>query len=95
MHPLRRDRLLEIWRPALDRALAYGARAAFMTRDEDDTLHLRQLTIWESRADHERGGSRTSFGPAPGGAQLLPQARRPALACRVADAAIQASNGAP
>ena len=52
--PWRRDAFLEIWTPALDRALAYGAKAAFMTRNEDDTLHLRQTTVWESRADHER-----------------------------------------
>ncbi len=52
--PWRRDRFLEIWTPALDRALAYGARSAFLSRNEDDTLHLRQVTVWESRADHER-----------------------------------------
>lgn len=52
--PWRRDAFLEIWTPALDRALAYGAKAAFMTRNEDDTLHLRQTTVWDSRADHER-----------------------------------------
>jgi len=52
--PFRRDRFIEIWRPALDRALAFGAQAATLTRNEDDTLHLRQMTIWNSRADHER-----------------------------------------
>ena len=52
--PFRRDRLVAIWTPALDRALAYGAKAAFLTRNEDDTLHLRQVTVWDSRADHER-----------------------------------------
>ena len=30
------------------------ARSAFLSRNEDDTLHLRQVTVWESRADHER-----------------------------------------
>ena len=52
--PFRRDRFLETWRPALDRALAYGARSAFLSRNEDDPLHIRQVTMWESRADHER-----------------------------------------
>jgi heme-degrading monooxygenase HmoA len=52
--PFRRDRFLEGWKPALDRALAYGARSAILTRNEDDTLHIRQVTVWESRADHER-----------------------------------------
>lgn len=52
--PFRRDRFLAGWTPALDRALAYGARSAVLTRNEDDTLHIRQATVWESRADHER-----------------------------------------
>ena len=51
--PWRRDAFLEIWRPALDRALAHGAKAAWLTRNEDDTLHIRQVTVWENRADHE------------------------------------------
>ena len=25
-----------------------------LSRNEDDPLHIRQVTIWESRADHER-----------------------------------------
>ena len=53
-NPFRRDRFLEAWSPALDRALAYGARSAILTRSEDDPLHIRQVTVWQSRADHER-----------------------------------------
>ena len=49
--PFRRDRFLEIWRPALDRALAFGAKGAFLSRNEDDTLHIRQVTLWDNRAD--------------------------------------------
>ena len=52
--PWRRDRFLEVWRPALDRALAYGAKSAYLTRNEDDTLYIRQVTVWENRSDHER-----------------------------------------
>jgi heme-degrading monooxygenase HmoA len=52
--PFRRDRFLEIWLPALDRALAFGARSCFLTRAEEDTLHLRQVSVWDSRADFER-----------------------------------------
>ena len=52
--PFRRDRFLRIWRPALDRALAFGARGAFLSRNEDDPLHIRQVTFWTDRADHER-----------------------------------------
>jgi heme-degrading monooxygenase HmoA len=51
--PFRRDAFLEVWGPALDRALAYGAHSSFISRNEDDPLHLRQVTVWESRADHE------------------------------------------
>ncbi len=52
--PFRRDAFIEIWTPALERALAYGAKGAFLTRNEDDTLHLRQTTFWESRDDQQR-----------------------------------------
>jgi heme-degrading monooxygenase HmoA len=94
--PFRRDRFLEVWRPALDRALAYGAKAAFLTRSEDDTLHLRQTTVWDSRADQERWRF----------SDELSALRQEALAyyhkpveqhwhAQVADAAVQASNGAP
>jgi hypothetical protein len=52
--PFRRNRFLEIWLPALDRALAFNARACFLTRNEEDTLHLRQVSVWDDRADFER-----------------------------------------
>jgi hypothetical protein len=52
--PFRRDAFIEIWTPALERALAYGATGAFITRNEDDTLHLRQTTFWENRDDQQR-----------------------------------------
>jgi hypothetical protein len=51
--PWRRDAFLEVWRPALDRALAHGAKAAWLTRNEDDTLHIRQVTVWDDRSGHE------------------------------------------
>jgi heme-degrading monooxygenase HmoA len=96
INPFRADRWFEIWRPALDRALAHGARAAFITRNEDDPLHFRQVTVWESRADHERWWF----------SDELSTLRQEALAlyhkpveqhwhAQVADAAIQATNGAP
>ena len=88
--PFRRDRFIEIWRPALDRALAFGARAAFLTRNEDDTLHLRQTTMWENRADHERWWFSDELSALRQEAlAVLPQAGRPALARAVADAAVQ------
>jgi hypothetical protein len=52
--PFRSDRWLEIWRPALDRALAFGASASYLTRNIDDPLHFRQVSLWEDKADFER-----------------------------------------
>ena len=40
--------------PAFERARSFGAVSAMMTRSEDDPLHFRQTTIWESREDFER-----------------------------------------
>jgi heme-degrading monooxygenase HmoA len=54
LHPSRVDRWYGAWMPALARAEAYGATAARMARSEDDPLHFRQETIWESREDFER-----------------------------------------
>ena len=51
--PFRADRWFEIWRPALDRALAAGATACYLTRDVDDPLHFRQVSVWESKEDFE------------------------------------------
>ncbi len=54
IHPFRADRWLEIWEPALDRALAFGASTCFLSRDIDDPLHFRQVSVWDSREDFER-----------------------------------------
>ena len=54
VHPFRAERWLEIWRPALDRALAFGAKSCYLTRDVDDPLHFRQVTVWDDHADFER-----------------------------------------
>lgn len=54
VHPFRADRWFEIWAPALDRALAFGARSCFLSRDDDDPLHFRQVSVWESHEDFER-----------------------------------------
>lgn len=51
--PFRADRFLEAWRPALDRALAAGASACYMTRDIDDPLHFRQVSVWANKDDFE------------------------------------------
>lgn len=52
--PFRADRWYQAWLPALQRASAFGATDVSLTRSEDDHLHFRQTTTWESRADFER-----------------------------------------
>lgn len=55
LHPFRVDRWYAAWMPALERAQAYGAtEAPRMARSEEDPLHFRQETVWESREDFER-----------------------------------------
>jgi hypothetical protein len=54
LHPMRADRWLDIWVPAVDRALAFGATSCFLSRDVDDPLHFRQVSVWERRDDFER-----------------------------------------
>jgi hypothetical protein len=51
IHPFRAERWFEIWRPALDRALAFGASSCYLTRNGEDPLHFRQVTAWERRED--------------------------------------------
>ena len=54
VNPFRADRFYAIWRPALQRAGAFGATSYSLTRSEDDHLHFLQTTVWEDRADFER-----------------------------------------
>jgi quinol monooxygenase YgiN len=54
IHPFRADRWYEIWRPALDRALAFGASSCYLSRDAEDPLHFRQVSTWEDREDFDR-----------------------------------------
>lgn len=53
-HPFRSDRWLETWRPALDRALAFGASSCYLTRSIDDPLLFRQVSVWDNKEDFER-----------------------------------------
>ena len=54
VHPFRADRWFEIWRPALDRARAFGATSCRLTRNGEDPLHFRQESTWRSKEDFER-----------------------------------------
>lgn len=49
INPFRADRWYAIWAPAVERALAFGATSATLTRSEDNPLHFRQVTVWEDR----------------------------------------------
>ncbi|HEX2128184.1 MAG TPA: hypothetical protein VHF58_03100, partial [Solirubrobacterales bacterium] len=90
----RRHAFLEIWRPALDRALAFGARSAILTRSEDDPLHIRQITMWESRDDQERWWASDELSALR--EEAMPYYHKPVTQvwhAQIADAAVQASNG--
>ncbi len=53
INPFRADRWLEIWRPALDRALAAGASTCYLTRNIENPLHFRQVSVWDDIDDFE------------------------------------------
>jgi quinol monooxygenase YgiN len=54
VHPFRADRWFEIWLPAAERALAFGAASWTITRSIEDPLAFRQTSVWRDRADFER-----------------------------------------
>lgn len=51
VHPFRAERFWAAWQPALERAAAFGARDVQMIRAEEDPLHFRQTSTWDSRDD--------------------------------------------
>jgi heme-degrading monooxygenase HmoA len=53
INPFRADRWLEIWTPALDRALAAGASTCYLTRNIENPLHFRQVSVWDDMDDFE------------------------------------------
>lgn len=62
--PFRAERWYEGWLPAVERSLGFGATAYALTRSEDDPLHFRQTTHWESRDDFDRYWSSEEIGRA-------------------------------
>ena len=54
IHPFRAPRWLEAWQPAIERATAFGASACYLTRNIDDPLHFRQVSIWSDTGDFDR-----------------------------------------
>ncbi len=51
--PFRAEEWFRAWSPALDRALAAGASACYLTRNVDDPLHFRQVSVWSDKNDFE------------------------------------------
>ena len=94
--PFRADRFVAIWRPALDRALAFGARASYLARAVDDPLLFRQVTVWEDKADFERYWYSDELSALREAAiRYYHKPVLPSWHSVVADAAVQASNGSP
>ena len=52
--PFRAERFYEIWLPAAERVLAFGATRWTISRSIDDPLHFRQTSSWRDRDDFER-----------------------------------------
>ena len=51
--PFRADRWFEIWLPAAERALAFGATSWSITRSIDDPSHFRQTSVWRDKDDFD------------------------------------------
>jgi hypothetical protein len=52
-HPMRSDRWLAGWLPAVERSMAFGARGWTLTRALDDPLHFRQTIWWDDKDGFE------------------------------------------
>ena len=81
VHPFRRDRFVAIWLPALDRALAYGAKEALPDAQLRGPAALPAGDdVGEPRGLRALLGLRRGQRPAPGRDHLLQQARAARLA---------------
>jgi quinol monooxygenase YgiN len=54
IHPFRADPWFEMWLPAIERTLAFGATRWSLVRSVDDPLHFRQISVWRDPDDFER-----------------------------------------
>jgi quinol monooxygenase YgiN len=52
--PFRATRFDELYRPAVPRVLAYGAKGYMFYRSEEDSDHFVHASLWEDRAGFER-----------------------------------------
>ena len=52
--PFRAERFAALYRPAVPRVLAYGAKGYFFYRSEEDSDHFVHASLWEDRAGFQR-----------------------------------------
>jgi quinol monooxygenase YgiN len=52
--PFRAQRFAELYRPAVPRVLAYGAKGYLFYRSEEDSDRFVHASLWEDRADFQR-----------------------------------------
>lgn len=52
--PFRAQRFADLYRPAVSRVLAYGAKGYTFYRSEEDSDHFIHTSLWEDRADFQR-----------------------------------------
>jgi hypothetical protein len=52
--PFRAEAWLEVWQPAAERVMSFGAKSWTLTRSIDDPLLFRQCSTWDDKADFER-----------------------------------------
>ena len=54
VNPFRGDRFAELWAPAAEAALRYGAKGYALFRSQNDRLHFTQLAFFDAKLDWER-----------------------------------------
>ncbi len=54
INPFRGDKFLEIWTPAADAALDFGATAQVLIRSQTDPAKLFQYSAWPDKLSFER-----------------------------------------
>jgi quinol monooxygenase YgiN len=52
--PFRADRFLELYRPAIPRVLAYGAKGYLFYLEKEDPSHFVHLSFWEDGGGFDR-----------------------------------------
>lgn len=53
-NPMRGDRFEELWRPAAEAVLRYGAKAYLFMRSRDDQAKFMQFALFDEKLDFDR-----------------------------------------